>query len=76
MIEMKEYVRDFIMDEEGAETFEFVLILGIVAGLAVIVGVIVAIVRSKMEDTADAIEDLPGADGVTTSVTEPTIPTT
>lgn len=55
---MKNYIKSFFKEEDGAETFEFVLVLGCVAALALVLYFVVEILQGNMEETADDIKDL------------------
>lgn len=62
MKKIKNYCRAFFTDteegENGAELFEIVLGIAMVAILAAVVYGIIAIVTSKMDETSEEIKDL------------------
>lgn len=55
------HFKEFIKGEDGAETLEVALILVITVGLIAILGVIIAVVKNKMYDSAEAIDTMDGS---------------
>ena len=55
---MRKYFMRFLKDEEGAELIQFAIVVGIAAGLAVVVKFVFDAAGEKLEEAADAVSGI------------------
>ena len=72
---MKKLFRNFMSQDSGAETIEYVAIIAVVAGLIALIGlVVIPALSGKINDAAGTIDGIDTTGGGATTSTPPTGP--
>lgn len=76
MVDFKKHLTNFVREDDGAETIEYISIIAVVAVLISVVLGIVVILQSKLDQAADTIDGItvPGAGTTPSTSSTPSTP--